>query len=163
MTTHPPYFQRNRTLRAVLLRISGRVWASPNTFLGLLLGGMGRAQLQHYHGTIEILLESGPVFRTCRRIGISAFTLGDCVLYMVPPSRNLRVHEGRHSQQYWILGPFFLPVYFGLMAVYGYHKHPLEMDARACEFNVCGCLYGSGIGVSGSGNQTEGSISSGLD
>lgn len=128
------------------LRWLGHVWASPNTVLGMLLGCLGRAHWQITGHTLEILLRGGPVLALCRRLRIAAFTLGDCVLYACTPDDNLRVHEGRHSQQYWLLGPFFLPVYFALLALRGYWNHPLEKDARLWEERHCGSLYDSQIG-----------------
>ncbi len=141
MSIQKSYFQRNRLLLAVL----GGVWALPYTLLGLVLGTLGRNRWQMHNGTIEILLRNGPVRFCCNRIGISAFTLGDCVLYNVEPCENLREHEGRHTRQYWVLGPFFLPLYFILLALRGYYNHPLEKDARHWELKACGCLYGSSI------------------
>jgi hypothetical protein len=119
----------------------GRAWTLPNTMLGLLLGMTGANRFQVYDRTVEILLGKGPVLWVCERLGISAFTLGDCVLYAVPPCHNLRVHEGRHVWQYWLLGPFFLPIYYILLTVRGYHAHPLEIDAYGWEAKHCGCLY----------------------
>lgn len=127
------------------LRWLGHGWAFPNTLLGMLLGCLGRARWQITGHTVEILLRSGPVLAVCRRLRIAAFTLGDCVVYACPPDANLRVHEGRHSQQYWVLGPFFLPVYFVLLALRGYWNHPLEKDARRWEELHCGSLYESQI------------------
>lgn len=131
-------FQKNLSW----LQPLGRIWAFPNTALGILLALLGwRNRWRLHNGTVEILQFSGPVLMICHRLGISAFTLGDCVLYIAEPCENLREHEGRHSRQYWILGPFFLPVYFVLLGIYGYWNHPLEKDARAWELSRCGCLY----------------------
>lgn len=129
--------QRNLTW----LRPLGHIWAFPNTFIGLLLGMVGKNHWQMHQRTIEILLKSGPVLHVCRHLRISAFTLGDCVLYAAEPCENLRQHEGRHTTQYWLLGPFFLPLYFTLLALRGYQNHPLEKDARHWEQKKCGCLY----------------------
>jgi hypothetical protein len=138
MRNQTDHFQWNRTW----LRWLGHAWASPNTLLGVFLGLLGSAKWQRVEHTVEVLLKSGPVLGTCRRLGISAFTLGDCVLYATEPCENLRVHEGQHSRQYWLLGPFFLPSYFALLALKGYWDHPLERDARRREQEKCGCLYG---------------------
>lgn len=94
---------------------------------------------------IEIRLDYGPALRVCQALGISAFTLGDCVIYAVPPCRNLRFHEKRHVFQYWLLGPFFLPAYYLGMAIWGYQNHPLEKDAHAYEARHCGCTYPSKV------------------
>ncbi len=135
------YIQRNRTW----LQPLGHVWAFPNTMIGFLFGIAGRNRWQIQRRTIEIVLRTGPVLHICRVLKISAFTLGDCVLYAAEPCENLRQHESRHSAQYWLLGPFFLPVYFILLALRGYHDHPLEKDARRWEQEQCGCLYSSSI------------------
>lgn len=124
---------------------AGRAWALPNTLLGMMIGLAGRNRWVWQAGTLEVRLGRGPVLGVCRRLGISAFTLGDCVVYAVEPCRNLRAHEGRHSWQYYWLGPLFLPVYFGLLGIYGYWNHPLERDARKWEERVCGCLYVGGV------------------
>ena len=123
----------------------GRAWALPYTIIGLLVGLVGRNTFQVHGRTIEILLEKGPVLWGCNRMGISAFTLGDCVLYAVPPCPNLRIHEQRHVRQYWVLGPFFLPAYYILLALWGYWDHPFEKDARNSEMRHCGSLYTGSI------------------
>lgn len=84
-------------------------------------------------GILEFRIRGGPVLWICARLNISAFTLGECVLYRVPPTPAVRVHERRHVTQYRMLGPFFLPVYFVLLAAFGYWNHPLERDARRVE------------------------------
>ncbi|MBA2670046.1 MAG: hypothetical protein H0U67_06740 [Gemmatimonadetes bacterium] len=114
------------------------VWSLPNTAVGLAFGALSLARPERSHGAINFQLRRGIVLWVCHRIGISAFTMGDCVLYTVPPTSALRVHEGRHVWQYRMLGPLFLPVYFLLMARYGYWDHPLERDARAYEERMLG-------------------------
>jgi hypothetical protein len=126
--------------RRLLAHAVGSVWTCPNTALGLLVGTLGLAVPQLSHGAINFYLRTGPVWRTARRMGVSAFTLGDCIIYLVPPTHNLRVHEFRHVHQYHALGPLFLPAYFLLMALFGYHDHPLETDAYEHERSVCGCV-----------------------
>lgn len=117
----------------------GAIWTSPNTLLGLLLGFVSGAWPKANHRALNFYIRHGPVRWVCDYLGISAFTLGDCVLYLVPPTDHLRVHEGRHIQQYRALGPFFLPVYFVLLAAFGYPDHPLERDARDKERELLGC------------------------
>lgn len=115
------------------------MWTLPNTLLGIALGLMNASLPRLEDGVLNIYLRRSGVVRTvCGRIGISAFTMGDCVVYMVQPTPNLRVHEGRHIAQYHALGPLFLPVYFLLLMFFGYEEHPLEQDARQHERTVCG-------------------------
>ncbi len=45
-------------------------------------------------------------------------------------SRVIRRHELRHCSQWLWFGVLFPLVYGVLLAVYGYHKHPLERDAQ---------------------------------
>jgi len=126
-------------------RLLGMIWASPNTLLGLCVGFANPALPRFEAGCINFYLQAGVSFMILSRMRISAITIGDCVLYMVPPTRNLRVHEGRHIAQYHALGPLFLPCYFLLLAYFGYEEHPLETDARQHEFAVCGSLGPSGL------------------
>ena len=128
------------------MTIIGSIWTVPNTFLGLLLGAINfslptwqlHRSMQRHDETfapvpISILLGPGIVRLICRRLGISAFTMGDCVLYRARPTKRLTFHEYRHVRQYRLLGPFFLPVYFLLFGAFGYCAHPLERDARMHE------------------------------
>lgn len=122
------------------MRYLGHAWASPNTLLGISLGLASMTPPHREAGAINFYMTSGPVYRVCCALRIAAFTLGDCVLYAVPPTPNLRVHEGRHIAQYHALGPFFLPAYYMLLAYFGYEEHPLEVDARHHEHLVCGSI-----------------------
>jgi hypothetical protein len=128
----------NHRFPANLLWQAGSVWTLPNTLLGIALGMLNLSLPRLEAGVLNIYLRRGIVRAVCERIGISAFAMGDCVLYLVTPTENLRVHEGRHIAQYHALGPLFLPVYFLLMAFFGYEWHPLEQDARLHERTICG-------------------------
>jgi hypothetical protein len=121
-----------------LLWYFGAVWTLPNTCLGVLLGLLNGTIPRFESRTVNFYMGRGIVCQICDRLGISAFTLGDCVLYCVEPTRNLRVHESRHITQCRVFGPLFLPTYFLLLALRGYEKHPLERDARQHEQAVCG-------------------------
>lgn len=129
-----------------MLNIVTSIWTIPNTIFGLLLGALNlsrpRWQLHKNLQTSDetfapvpfsVLLGPGIVRLMCSWLGISAFTMGDCVLYRARPTRRLTFHEFRHVQQYRLLGPFFLPVYFLLLGAFGYRDHPLERDARMRE------------------------------
>ena len=115
---------------------TGRVWASPNTLIGIMIGFLNANRPHNNEGrTIDIFLTRGPVRSICDLLGIHAFTVGDCVLWRVPPTPCLRLHEERHIFQYHVLGPFFLPLYFVLLLTFGYWNHPLEKDARRASQN----------------------------
>lgn len=44
---------------------------------------------------------------------------------------ELYKHEGWHYQHQWrVWGPLFLPIYWTLLAIYGYDKHPWEQASR---------------------------------
>ncbi|MGI8905660.1 MAG: hypothetical protein ACR2IE_04120 [Candidatus Sumerlaeaceae bacterium] len=122
-----------------LLWLAGSVWTLPNTLLGVVLGLLNGTIPQFEAGAVNFYMRRGMVGLVCNKLGISAFTVGDCVLYSADPTPNLRVHEGRHIAQYHALGLLFLPAYFLLLAFFGYEEHPLEQDARLHERTVCGC------------------------
>lgn len=125
----PTPFPRRRALTTLL----GRVWASPNTLLGILLGLINGNVPRRHDDAFDIILGEGIVAACCNALGVRAFTVGDCILWNSPPHAVIRRHEMRHVAQFRVLGPFFLPVYFLLLAVCGYWKHPLERDAREHE------------------------------
>lgn len=129
------------------VRMMGLLWNSPNALLGRLLGTWSGAVGECKDGVVNYRMRHGIPLAVCRRLGISAFTVGDCVLYAVEPTPSLRIHEGRHVWQYRILGPFFLPAYFLLMPFYGYWHHPFERDARAHEKKVLGRVGPSRLGL----------------
>ncbi|HEU4335146.1 MAG TPA: hypothetical protein VFT32_11675 [Candidatus Eisenbacteria bacterium] len=102
----------------MVLGLLARMWALPNTLLGLLLvpaafigggrvGVMGGV-LEAYGGLLVGLLRLWPPFSP----GSAAVTLGHVVLAMT--QRDLeesRAHERVHVRQYERWGPLFLPAY----------------------------------------------------
>ena len=141
--TLPPSYGPPGGLRAAALWWTGFVWSSPNTLVGLLIGALCLAMPEASHGALNYRVRRGPVRWVCDLLGISAFTVGDCILYRAAPRDRIRAHELRHVAQYRLLGPLFLPSYFLMLAVFGYHAHPLERDARRWEArwvrqNSCG-------------------------
>lgn len=128
------------TDQMTILKGIGFLWSLPNTLLGLLVASLFLGKWQLWGTTMESRHRTGLLAALCSKIGISAFTLGNVVIYLTEPTPNLRAHEGRHTTQGYWLGPFFLPVYFVLMAFYGYRRHPMEVDARTYEYCVCGSL-----------------------
>jgi hypothetical protein len=104
-----------------------KAWTSPNTALGLMLGGAGYLygaatgqDVKVSIGNNAVQFEGNPL-----SIGDSAVTLGNTINYFGtghPESIwdsydgeykiNLGQHEQQHTYQSEQLGPFFLPVYF---------------------------------------------------
>ncbi|MFV0444481.1 MAG: hypothetical protein ACK5Q5_13000 [Planctomycetaceae bacterium] len=117
------------------------VWASPNTLLGLLVGGIGLLSggtAQRMGRTIEF--QGGFVTWSLSRLGrgASAMTLGHVILgqtsWLLEATRR---HELVHVRQYEYWGPVFLPAY-GLCALWlhlrgrnGYWDNPFERQAYA--------------------------------
>lgn len=116
------------------LKFASGLWNLPNTLLGFLLGGLNLSLPALSHGAANYYFRRSWTCWVCRVLRIRAFTLGDCVFYAgCAASPEIRVHESRHIWQYHMLGPFFLPVYFLLLAAFGYNDHPFERDARRYE------------------------------
>jgi hypothetical protein len=119
---------RLRQTAGLIADVAGKLWTSPNTLAGLLLGaaalGAG-ARVATAHNAI--VFHSVPYVRR-------AFVLGNVIINPMPDldwrcatyesvARRKRdptcaletVHLGRHEEahtwQYQVLGPFFLPVY----------------------------------------------------
>lgn len=100
-----------------LWRLSGYVWAAPNSLLGLCLGAGvmalgGRVVL--VDGTLEF--QGGRAGRVLARwpvIGpLGAMTLGHVILATSAAALDaLRDHERVHVRQYERWGPLFLPAY----------------------------------------------------
>ncbi|WP_417393640.1 hypothetical protein [Gimesia sp.] len=121
-----------------LLRV---FWASPNTLLGLLIGGVGmcfggRARIQgrvieFYDGGTKWFIQRLPHGQF-----ILALTLGHIILGQTDASLDIsREHEMVHVRQYECWGPFFLPAYY-LSSIYMwligrrfYRDNPFEREA----------------------------------
>ncbi len=104
----------------------GALWASPNTFLGLIAGAAGIAFGAHAHWSRRDL---ALVFHRWPWGPGGALTLGNtilhtgdtldspCVTYAhraghaQEPQITLADHERAHVYQYMVLGPLFLPLY----------------------------------------------------
>ncbi len=101
------------------LDLAGKIWASPNTALGLAAGGLSvpfGARPTLGHNAIQFTGVPWP--------GKGALTLGNVILYNdINPSDfvarydqtalvMIGLHEEAHTYQYQVLGPLFLPVYF---------------------------------------------------
>lgn len=79
-----------------------------------------------------IIFDRAPrgVTKLMLRFHRTAMTVGFVIVAASPVEGTLSAHERHHLKQYGALGPFFLPVYFGLAIPYGYQRHPMEIRAR---------------------------------
>lgn len=123
------------------LRLMAIIWASPNTLLGLVVGGIGlcfggRIQvteraIEFYEGGAKWLLQKFPNGQS-----IFAMTLGHVVIGQTQAALDIsRTHETVHVKQYERWGPFFLPAYV-LASLYVwsrgrrmYRDNPFEIEA----------------------------------
>ena len=134
----------------------GKVWALPNTVVGLVYGGVGHIAgkvgyaLGIYDVTPSISFGNNAIQFHDNPFTLSntAITLGNTVSYGrgVHPSHygaygnptvNIGLHEKAHTLQYQVLGPLFLPTYFVSGGVSGPTGNPFENAAQN---------YGSGNG-----------------
>lgn len=116
-------------------------WASPNTLLGLIIGGVGLCfggsarirgrAIEFYEGGTKWFIQRLPHGQFTL-----ALTLGHTILGQTDASLDIsRKHENVHILQYERWGPFLLPVYF-LSSVYMwlvgrrfYRDNPFEREA----------------------------------
>ncbi len=117
------------------------LWASPNTLIGLMIGGVGmcfggRARIQgrvieFYDGGTKWFIQRLPHGQFTL-----ALTLGHTILGQTDASLEIsREHELVHVRQYERWGPFMLPAYF-LSSLYMwlsgrrfYRDNPFEREA----------------------------------
>lgn len=115
-----------RKFALAALRALGFAWASPNTLLGLLLGGIGAlsgSKLRFDRRDFALVFHAWPwgpggAITFGNVILHSGDTLDSpCITYehragrRVDPPIVLGDHERAHVFQYMVLGPLFLPVY----------------------------------------------------
>ena len=112
------------------LQLLAYVWALPSTVVGLLLGLVSLGSPSVRDGVIVFRPVRGLVALAMRRGGFTATTLGHVVLAREEPSDALMAHELVHTRQAERLGPLMGPVYWLLLARYGYARHPMERAAR---------------------------------
>lgn len=133
-----------------LLPIAKRVWASPYTLLGILVGLLGLATgggVQLRRGAVEF--HGGLVRWLLARVpgigGALAMTLGHTILGQTPAALDItRDHEHVHVRQFERWGPLMGPAYVGCSlwlilrgAERPYRDNPFEReafeeDARRC-------------------------------
>lgn len=128
-----------RRMGRAWIKVAAYLWASPNTLLGLLVGGTGLVTggavqrvggiLEFHGGTVSRLLNN-------RLICAQAMTLGHVVLGRdATRLEACRAHELVHVRQYERWGPFFLPAYLGSSVVlwfrgrHVYLDNPFEVEA----------------------------------
>lgn len=121
-----------------------RLWASPNSLLGILVGALGApwgVRWRVEHGCIE--MHGGLVTWMLQRMlpphGATALTLGHVIWGQSPDHLDAaRAHEHVHVRQYERWGPLFLPAYLGasiLLWLRGrpaYRENPFEIEAYQC-------------------------------
>ena len=112
------------------LRIVVRLWALPNTLLGLLLGALSFQRPRLEDGIVMFdRVPRGFLWLFGRLSRYSAITFGHAILSVRALEGSLLRHERHHVAQYEVLGPLFLPTYLGLFLVRGYRSHPFELEA----------------------------------
>ncbi len=101
-------------------KLLGYAWASPNSLIGLAIGGamiLLGARAQRVAGVLEV---AGGLVGTLlgpKRIALPwrAMTLGHVILGIDEAALiQSRAHEHVHVRQYEQWGPFFLPAYVAL-------------------------------------------------
>jgi len=104
-------------------------WAAPVSLAGLLAGAAAGVRPHWCGGVLVFAGARGPTGWVLRARGFSAGALGHVVIAAQEPSEQLLRHELVHVRQAERLGVLMAPVYLGLLAVYGYPAHPLEVVA----------------------------------
>lgn len=117
-----------------LTRVAAYAWAAPVSLAGAVAAlAAGRPRVALRDGVLVVSGVRGLTGRALRLRGFTAVTLGHVVLAREEPSPALLAHEAVHVRQAERLGALIAPVYLGLMAVYGYHRHPMERAARLAQ------------------------------
>lgn len=115
------------------LRVLAFLWSAPWGIVGFLAAACLGEVSDETAGAIEFRPWAFLRRRFVAR-GWGAVTLGSSILYWVDsPDDGMRRHERRHVRQGLVLGPLFPIVYLVLLAIYGYERHPLEVDATKAE------------------------------
>ena len=124
------------------MNLLGKLWTSPNTILGLLIGGFGLlAGARLARGENAILFLSHPLMTF---FPARAVTFGNCVLYSpgIHPDQEVDRYDGKglqrisdhekaHTIQYQLWGPLFLPAYLLAALLPGQNRFELQADRWA--------------------------------
>ena len=132
-----PRVRRPGRWSAHFMRWAQRLWASPNTLIGLAFGLLllpFGARMRIVGGVIEIAVRRRP---PRRRWPFAAITFGHVVLGThAQELQRLRAHERVHVRQCERWGPLFLPAY-ALAGAWqwvrgrdAYWDNPFEVEAR---------------------------------
>lgn len=113
-----------------LTRVVAYAWASPVTLVGLVVGAAAAVRPRLREGILLFPGARGVTGWVIRRRNFAAGTFGHVVVCTKDPSPALLAHELIHTRQAERFGPLMAPVYLGLLAVYGYRRHPMERAAR---------------------------------
>ena len=116
--------------RTPLGRGLSHLWAAPSTLGGLLVGAISGTVPTVRDGVLLFSHVRGLPAFALRRGGFAATTLGHVVIARTDPSPVLMAHELVHTRQAERFGPFTGPLYWYLLARYGYARHPMERAAR---------------------------------
>ena len=124
--------------KSVLRRTVHYIWASPNSFLGALVGLLGLltgGSAEIHRGCLEF---QGGIISLClkRILGVTAMTLGHTILgTSTSDLAVVRDHEQVHVRQYERWGPLFIPAYLVCSLVLWirrrdlYRDNPFEVEA----------------------------------
>ncbi len=104
-------------------------WAAPISLAGMLAGAAAGVRPHWRSGVLVFAGARGLTGWVLRSRGFAAGALGHVVIAAQEPSEQLLRHELVHVRQAERLGVLMAPVYLGLLAVYGYRAHPLEVAA----------------------------------
>ncbi|MEX0658399.1 MAG: hypothetical protein WD080_04640 [Egibacteraceae bacterium] len=124
--------------RRAVARAAAYAWAAPLTAVGLLVGGLAGVRPRVREGVLLFADARGPAGAVLRSRGFSAGAIGHVVVALNDPSPRLFAHELAHVRQAERLGLGLAPLYLGLLAVYGYARHPLERAARVAARRTAG-------------------------
>lgn len=113
-----------------LARLAAYAWASPVTLVGLIVGAAAGVRPKLRAGVLLFPNARGLTGWLIRRRNFAAGTFGHVIVCTKDPSPSLLAHELIHTRQAERFGPLMVPVYLGLLAVYGYRRHPMERAAR---------------------------------
>ncbi len=113
-----------------LTRALAYAWASPISLVGLAVGAAAGVKPTRRRGTLLFPHARGITGWVLRTRGFAAGTFGHVVVCTHDPEHSLMTHELVHTRQAERFGPLMAPVYLGLLAIYGYHRHPMERAAR---------------------------------